>query len=70
MSGLQKRLLHRLARLYGVETSYLDYREPGANRPESLLAALRAWEPVEETGHLSGALRETLQRQWRRICER
>lgn len=71
MSGLQKRLLHRLARLYGVETSYLDYR--GTRRraaPESLLAALRALgAPLAKPEHLSGALRETLQRQWRRICE-
>lgn len=71
MSGLEKRLLHSLARLYGVETSFLDYR--GTRRqaaPESLLAALRALgAPVEKLDQLPGALRETRQKQWRRICE-
>lgn len=71
MSGLQTRLLHRLARLHGVETSFLDYR--GTRRraaPESLLAALGALgAPVAKPDHLPGALRETLQKQWRHICE-
>ena len=71
MSGLQTRLLHRLARLYGVETSYLDYQ--GTRRqatPESLLAALRALgAPLAKPEHLPGALRETIQRRWQRTCE-
>lgn len=71
MSGSQIRLLHRLARLRGVETSFVDYRGTRQHAaPHSLLAALHTLgAPVEGLEDVPEALRETLQEQWRRLCE-
>lgn len=71
MLGTQIRLLNRLARAYGIETSFRDYK--GCRRhagPESLLAVLRALgAPVESLGDVSGALREYYLKQWQQCCE-
>lgn len=71
VTGLQIRLLHRLARLYGVETAFYD--NAGRRRlasPQSLLAVLQVLgAPVERLADVSSALREGIQKQWRRYCE-
>lgn len=71
MSGTQIRLLHRLARLYGVEISYPDYT--GQHRyaaPQTLLAVLRALgAPVERLPDVPDALRARAAAHWQRCCE-
>ncbi len=71
--GLEKeiRLLHRLCRLYGIETGYLDidgHRRLAA--PDSLLAAVRALgAPLMGLSGLPGALRERIREHWDRLSE-
>jgi len=69
--GDETLLLHRLARLYGVETAYRDcsgHRQEAGR--ETLLAVLRALEaPVHGPADLAAALRERIQNRWRRVCE-
>ncbi|KKM09489.1 4-alpha-glucanotransferase [Clostridiales bacterium PH28_bin88] len=71
MGESQIRMLHQLARQYGVETSYQDVtgrRQDAA--PDSLLAVLRELgAPVERLADVPGALRERRQEQWQRCSE-
>jgi 4-alpha-glucanotransferase len=71
MSINEVHLLHRLAWLYGVQTSYRDFS--GRRRqaePEALLAVLRALgAPVVRLADVLSALRERRQAQWQRGCK-
>ncbi|MFZ5632244.1 MAG: 4-alpha-glucanotransferase [Bacillota bacterium] len=71
MSGREIRLLHRLCRLYGIETGYLDIE--GRRRqapPDSLLAVLRALgAPLAGLSDVPGALRERTREHWDRLSE-
>jgi 4-alpha-glucanotransferase len=62
------RHLRRLARLFGVQTAYVDIAKTRRTAsPETLLAVLRALgAPVAAVGDVPGALRETVQARWRR----
>ncbi len=67
----QVRLLQQLAGFYGVKTAY---RDTAGNRrqaaPHSLLAVLGALgAPVETMDDVADALREAIQKQYRRFCE-
>lgn len=65
------RLLHRLARLYGLELAYRDNcgRLQQA-QPHSLLAILQALEvPLAGLAGVKDALRQYYQQQWRRCLE-
>jgi 4-alpha-glucanotransferase len=67
----QLRLLYQLAGLYGVKITYRDtagYRRQAG--PHSILAVLRALgAPVETVNDVAGALREAVQKQYRRFSE-
>ncbi|MEW6298559.1 MAG: 4-alpha-glucanotransferase [Thermodesulfobacteriota bacterium] len=65
------RQLRRLARLYGVQTSYYDvFRRRVSAAPESLVRALQAaGAPVEKLADVPPALRARSQELWRRLCE-
>lgn len=71
MLRAQIRLLHRLARSYGVATAFHD--ATGCCRhaaPQALLAALGALgAPVERLSDVSDALRERTREHWRQCCE-
>jgi len=64
-------LLHRLARLYGVEVGFRDYA--GCFRqatPQALLAALQGLgAPVHCLADVTAGLRERTREQWERCCE-
>ncbi len=70
-TGIPLRLLHRLARLYGVELIYRDTAgRPRLAAPHSLLAVLRALgAPVVSSADIPAALRQRRQQHWQRFCE-
>src|SRR2546423_8885619 len=59
-------LMRRLARLYGVQTSYLDMEKRTVKAsPDGLFAILRAlWEPIETGNDLQGALDAKEREMW------
>ncbi|MCF8010413.1 MAG: 4-alpha-glucanotransferase [Clostridiales bacterium] len=63
--------LHKLARLYGIETAYRDFKgKLQYAEPQSLLATLRALEaPVENMADIPDALRQSVQERWQKHCE-
>jgi len=69
--GIRFPLLHRLARLHGVEACYRDHT--GRRRcaaPHILLAALQALgAPVENISDLPDAFRARVREKWQRCCE-
>lgn len=71
MSDKELRLLHRICRLYGIETGYQDFE--GRRRqaaPESLLAVLRALgAPLSGLPDLPEALRARKREYWNSFCE-
>lgn len=71
MPKTEIRLLHRLARSYGAETSFSDSQGQLRHAsPYSLLAVLRALgAPVESLAEVPDALRERIQSELKRCCE-
>lgn len=63
--------LHRLARLYGVQTRYRDvFGRPQRAAPEALLAVLKALgAPLETLRDVPAALRAYDEAHWARLCE-
>ncbi len=71
VSPQDMRFLHRLAGLYGVQVSYRDAagkrRAAGVEALTTVLQALGA--PLTDPGGAREALRESILRRWRRLCE-
>lgn len=71
MKKKQLCLLHRLARFYGIQTTYRDFKGRCQEAdPQPLLTVLQVLgAPVENLTEVHSAVRERRQELWRRFCE-